>query len=363
MKILLALALLVSCGHFKSPERVSRGLQVAWAKNQDPKYSSGNLPIAFNSPLIKEGLVFVGHNDGHMMAYELSSGRTVWRKKDGNPYLYNGAPLFYNDQIIYGTNSGRVYSRHYLTGESKYMIDLGSSVDGKGVVYKDKLFFHLRNHKIFCLDAITGKVLWAYRRSVPYLTTLQRVSTPLVIEDVAYVGFADGHLAAFKVEDGLMLWEQKLSTGTKFLDVDVSPIIIDNLLYSSSLAGPFSVLNPKTGEILRQVDVTPTRPPVHIDGKFIFGTTSGEVLILDKVLNITHRVKISARNVSSVVPFKGNIVATTMDGDIYLLDKKNLKVLDKRYLGHSYSAVFGDISADEDRLALLSSRNRLYIFR
>ncbi|RLA64439.1 MAG: hypothetical protein DRQ88_03670 [Epsilonproteobacteria bacterium] len=365
MKLLpfVSLLLLVSCGHFKGPERKTRKLQVAWIKNQDPKHSSGNLPIALNSPIIKEGLVFVGHNDGHMMAYELSNGRVIWRKKDGDSYLYNGTPLFHNDQIIYGTNSGRIYSRHYLTGESKYMIDLGSSVDGKGVVYKDKLFFHLRSHKMFCLDANTGKILWSYRRSVPYLSTLQRVSTPLIVDGVIYIGFADGHLAAFKVEDGLMLWEQRLSNGTKFLDVDVSPTIVDGLLYTASLAGPFSVLNPKTGEILRQVDVTPTRPPVYVDNKFIFGTTAGEVLIIDKDLNIKHRVKLSIRNVSSVVKFKGNIVAATMEGDIFFLDKNNLKILDKRFLGHAYSAVFGDISSDQDRMAFLSSRNRLYIFK
>ncbi|TDJ08834.1 MAG: hypothetical protein E2O68_01375 [Deltaproteobacteria bacterium] len=363
MKILLALALLASCSHFKKPERTSRGLKIAWAKNQDTNYQSGNLNIALNSPLIKEGLVFVGHNDGHMMAYELQTGRTVWRKKDGDPNLYNGTPVFYKDHIIYGTNTGRVYSRHYLTGESKFIIDLGSSVDGKGVVHKDKIFFHLRNHKIFCLDAFTGKVLWAYRRSVPFLSTLQRVSTPLIVDNLAFVGFADGHIAAFKIEDGLMLWEQKLSTGTKFLDVDVSPIMIDDLLYSGSLAGPFTVLNPKTGEIIRQVDVTPTRPPIYTDNKFIFGTTSGEVIILDKVLNIVSRVKLSSRNVSSVVLFNGKIAASTMEGDLFLLDKKSLKILDKRYLGHAYSAVFGDISSDEGRMALLSSRNRLYIFK
>jgi outer membrane protein assembly factor BamB len=169
MKLIIALALLVSCSHFKTPDRdTPRGLDVAWVKNQDTDFQSGNLPIALNSPLIEEGLVFVGHNDGHMMAYEVETGRKVWRKKDGDHNLYNGTPLFYNDQVIYGTNTGRLFSRHYLTGESKYMIDLGSSIDGKGVVYKDRLFFHLRNHKIFCLDAKTGKVLWAYRRPVPF---------------------------------------------------------------------------------------------------------------------------------------------------------------------------------------------------
>ena len=363
MKILLALAILVSCSHFKTPERTSRGLKVSWIKNQDTDFQSGNVPIALNSPLIKEGLVFVGHNDGHMMAYELETGRKVWRKKDGDSNLYNGVPLFYKDQVIYGTNTGRLFSRHYLTGESKFMIDLGSSVDGKGVVHKDKLFFQLRNHKIFCLDANTGKVLWAYRRSVPFLSTLQRVSTPLVVDNLVYIGFADGHIAAFEIEDGLMLWEQKLSTGTKFLDVDVSPILVDNLLYTSSLAGPFTVLNPKTGEILRQVDITPTRPPIYVDNKFYFGTTSGEVIVLDKILNIVNRVKLSSRNVSSVVLFNGKIATATMEGDIFLLSKENLEVLDKRSLGSSYSAVFGDISSDESKMALLSSRNRLYIFK
>lgn len=166
----------------------------SWVKNLDPMYDSGNLPIALQSPLIHEGIVYVGSNAGFMQAYELENGKMVWSEKDDS--TYHSSPVVYKDQVVYGTVQGRVISRHYTTGKIKYSVDLGASVETKGVIYKGRILFQLRNHQVFCLDVETGKILWGYKRSVSFVTTLQRSSTPVVYKDKVLVGFADGSFAA-----------------------------------------------------------------------------------------------------------------------------------------------------------------------
>ena len=121
----------------------------SWIKDLDPLYDSGNLPIALQSPLIHEGIVYVGHNSGFMKAFELENGKEVWSEYDGS--TYHSAPISYQDQIIYGTVQGRVISRHYTTGKIKYSVDLGASVETKGVLFKGRIFFQLRNHQVFVL--------------------------------------------------------------------------------------------------------------------------------------------------------------------------------------------------------------------
>lgn len=370
----LASLFLVSCSTASFKEKVSalklqpvienkHVLNPAWIKNLDPDYKSGNLPIGLGSPLIHEGIVYAGHNKGFMQAFELENGRMIWQGDDGS--AYHAGAVAYKDQIIYGTVGGRVISRHALMGTIKYSVDLGASVETRGVIHGGKIFFQLRNHQVFSLDIETGKILWAYKRSVPYLTTLQRVSRPVVYNDKLLVGFADGSFVALSEEEGVLLYDTKLSNGTKFVDVDNEAFIHDNKIFISPAGGVISILDPQTGKILRTSDFSTSRAPFLQGDDFLFGTSEGELLVTDKNLVEKRRVKVSKGVITNIVKYKNKYLITATDGEVLLVDPLSLNVLETFNLGHAYSAVFGEVSASStgDEVAFISSRNRLYIFR
>lgn len=338
--------------------------KAAWIKDLDPAYDSGNLPIGLQSPLIHEGIVYIGKNSGSMEAYELENGKPVWSEFDGS--TYHAAPIAFKDQIIYGTVQGRVISRHYTTGKIKYSVDLGASVETKGVVYNGRIIFHLRNHQIFCMDVETGKILWAYKRSISYLTTLQRAGTPIVYKDKVLVGLADGTLVALSLDEGVMLYESKLSTASKFVDVDNAAFVLNDKVYVGAVSGMLSLIDPTTGRILRRSEFIASRAPVIIPNEageqLLFGTPTGELILTDKNLNILSKVKISKGVITSIVPFKAGFAVSSTNGEIIFIETKTLAVKEKFLLGHAYSAVFGDMDSRENYLSVLSSRNRLFTF-
>lgn len=365
--VVFVLVCLSSCSTLRhsltleSVKPVEKKMQIVWNKNNDPGYDTGNLPIALNSPLIYEGIVYTGHNAGKFIAYELENGREIWSKNDSS--TYHSSPIAYKDQILYGTVQGRVYSRNYLTGQEKFVVDLGASVESEGVIHNGRALFHLRNHQIFCLDVETGKILWAYKRSVPYLTTIQRVSKPIVYKDKVIVGFADGSVAALSLDEGLLVWESKVSNGAKFVDVDNSPVLVDDKLYVNSIPGPESILDANTGNIIRKSEIVASRSPLVIQNKLLFALTNGSLLLTDLQLNPITERKITTDAISNIVEWKGEYLLTTVRGQLLLVNKQNFDVIEQMHLGHSYSAVFGAVSVAEDKVALLSSRNRLIILK
>lgn len=366
MLLLLSGLSLFSCTNLKSylPEgemRARRQLIPVWIKNLDPAYDSGNLPIGLQSPLVHEGVVYAGHNGGFMQAFELENGSLLWSEKDGS--AYHAGAVAHKDQIIYGTVQGRVNSRHAILGTLKYSVDLGASVETRGVIHKGRIFFQLRNHQVFCLDVETGKILWAYKRSVPYLTTLQRASAPVIYKDKVLVGFADGTFAGLSVDEGVLLFETKLSSGSKFVDVDNAAFIVNDRVYISSVGSPLSLLDPNTGKVLRTSDFLASRPPLQREDQLLFGTVNGELVLTDKNLNILKTVKISQGVVTSLAQYKTFYAVSTTDGMIRLFDMKTLEKTEEFSLGHTYSAVFGEMIGTGDYLAFISSRNRLYIFK
>lgn len=359
-----------SCSSFKSklkefkPTGVAehrQALKAGWIKNLDPDYNSGNLPIGLQSPLIHDGIVYAGNNNGFMQAYEVGNGRLVWSGDDGS--AFHAGAVSYNDQVIYGTVEGRVISRHAVLGTIKYSIDLGSSVETRGVVSNGKIFFQLRNHQVFSLDVETGKILWGYKRAVPYLTTLQRASRPIIYQDKLLVGFADGTLAAISVEEGVLLYDVKLSNAAKFMDVDNVPFILNDKLYIAPAAGNVSQLDPKTGRVLRTSLFSATREPIVQGENLLFGNADGEIIVSDKNLTELNRYQAVEGSITNIVEYKNHYAISTATKHIYLVTKDNFKMVERFDLGHAYSAVFGEMVSTGDELAVISSRNRLYLFK
>lgn len=361
--VLIAFSL-TSCSvlnHLKGVKSKQADFRVIWSKNNDPVHQTGNMPIALNSPVIHEGILYSGHNNGHMQAFQLDNGKSIWSKYDDGDY--HSKPVIYKDWVIYGTAKGRIFSRHLLTGKEQYIVDLGSSVETEGVIYKDRIIFQTRNHKVFCLDVITGKILWTYKRSVPYLTTVQRASRPLVYKNKVYIGFADGYITSFSLEEGVILWERKISTGSKFVDVDSSPILFNGTLFAGSINGELVNIDPNSGQIIRRFPYKISRSPLSHKGKLYISTIFGEIIKLSKNLMEEKKVKINKSVVSSIIPWKGGLVVSSVKEEILLLDEEDLSIQSSFHLGHTYSGIFGELEVGENYLAALSSRNRLYIFK
>jgi len=346
--------------HKATPVDDGTSLHALWIKDLDPSYETGNLPIALNSPLIYRGKVFIGHNSGKMQSYDLENGRLLWSENERG--TYHSAPVGYNDLILYGTVQGRFNARNYLTGELVYSVDLGASVESEATISNSRVFVHLRNHKIFSLDAETGKVLWSYQRSVPFLNTIQGVSKPVVYQGKVLVGMADGQVLALGFDDGALLWERQLSSGGKFVDVDAAPFVYgDNVLVAPEM-GPLFLLASSTGKVIRTVEYPISRSPILLNDGLVLGTSSGEVLFVTKDLKEVWRRKVSDGNITGYHLFKNRLVVTDVTGKVSILDPVLGKILFQKHLGHASSAIFGKMSVEGKHLLILSSRNRLYDF-
>lgn len=362
MKYLILLIFTVACGSFKptAPEKKSDFFKVLWAKNLDPDYQSGNLPIGVGAPRIFNDIVYMGSMNGVMSAYDIESGRVLWSQDEKTPL---GGPVeFFKDHVAYGGLNGRLFVRHYLTGEMKYAIDLGAPIESAPYFYHDRMLIYLRGHQIVHLDAETGKILWVYKRAVPVTTTLQRTTKPLVLGNKIILGFADGFVGALSVDEGLLLWETKIVEQSKFIDVDLNPVMAGGVVVTGSPSGDLKAINPDNGAVSRSYGISVMAHPILKGEQLILGTNDGEVLLMGLGGEILKRVKVSKQPVSAVGWWKDNLIAASFDGKLRAIDPLSLKVVDEFAMGYDYSAVFSDIVINEEYMAIYSSRNRLYLF-
>lgn len=360
---LLGLAFFMGCGSYRltAPIKKATFFNNIWSKNLDSQYVSGNLPIGLGAPRIFNDIVYMGSLDGIMTAYDIESGRVLWKENEKTPL--NGPVEFFKDHIAYGGLNGRLFVRHYLSGKLKYAIDLAAPVESAPVFHQDHLFIYLRGHQLVHMDAETGKILWVYKRAVPVNTTLQRTSKPLLVGNKVIVGFADGFLGALSMDEGLLLWETKLAENSKFVDIDLNPIVAGGLIISGSPSGELKAVNPDNGAISRTFDLSVMAHPLLRGEQLILGTNDGEIVIMSLNGDILKKVKVSKQAISAVTWWKETLIVASFDGRIQAVDPQTMTVIDHFNLGYDYSAIFSDIVATDDFLALYSSRNRLYLFQ
>lgn len=362
MKYLFLLIFLAACGSMRptAPEKKSDFFHVAWAKNLDPDYVSGNLPIGVGAPRIFNDIVYMGSISGTMHAYDLETGRLLWSKSEKTPL---GGPVeFFKDHVAYGGLNGRLFVRHYLTGELKYAIDLGAPIESAPHFQEDRLLVYLRGHQIAYLDAETGKVLWVYKRAVPVTTTLQRTTRPLILGNKIILGFADGFVGALSRDEGLVLWETKIVDQAKFVDVDLNPLLAGGVIVTGSPSADLKAINPDSGAVSRSYGVSVMAHPVLRNDQLLLGTNDGDVIIMSLDGEVLKKLHVSNQPVSAVTWWKDNIVAASFDGKIRAIDPLTLKIVDEFAMGYDYSAVFSDLVVSENYMAVYTSRNRLYLF-
>lgn len=361
--VFLLLVLLLGCSrlNLEAPKKDKEFFNVAWIKNMDPTYESGNLPIGLGASRIFQDIVYMGSVSGTMYAFDVETGRVLWSEKENT--ALGGAAEFFNDHVAYGGMNGRLFVRHYLSGKLKYAIDLGAPIESAPYYFNGRLFVYLRGHQLVHLDAETGKVLWVYRRAVPVTTTLQRTTRPLVLGNKVIVGFADGFLGALSLQEGLLLWETKLVETAKFVDVDLNPVQAGGMIISGSPSGNLQAVNPDSGAIARTYPVSVMAHPYLKGEQLILGTNDGEVIIMSLGGEILKRGVISKQPVSAVTWWKDHIVAASFDGYIRAVDPLTMKTVESFALGNDISAVFSDLVQTPEYMSLYSSRNRLYLFQ
>ena len=185
VSLLIAAAVLSGCSSFKNlekniikPAQKREAFKAYWGKNLDPGYLSGNLPIHLNGATVHQEQIFVGSANRGFMSLKELNGRVLWQSSEKE--FYTSLPVIYEGAVIYGTESGRIFSRNILNGELNYEIEVGASVDGNPIVDGGRLFVQLRNHQVFAIDAVTGKTLWSYKKSVTNKTSIQKVGQAYV---------------------------------------------------------------------------------------------------------------------------------------------------------------------------------------
>ena len=141
-----------------------------------------------STPLVHEGVVYVGSNDWHVYALDIEQGYPVWRYRTGGQVV--SSPAYYEGRVYFGSVDNHVYAIDALSGREVWKFNVGSKVTSSPFVYKNSVYIGAVDGALYCLHAETGDLLWRFQSDGPIL------SSPRAADNMVYIGSDDHHIYA-----------------------------------------------------------------------------------------------------------------------------------------------------------------------
>lgn len=333
-------------------------------------------PQEFAAPVLYRDHLYTGSAGGTFFAVRQSDGRLRWSKPIGS---VNAQPAASRGFLYVGTDDGVLLALDAQTGEEVWRYaTLGSIleppvvVDLPGAAKPTSLVvFSNEADQVYALDAVTGAFKWQYKAETPDEYTLRGHAGVLVAGGLVYTGFSSGTMVALRVDTGSVAWLTSLKgEGDRFIDVDATPALDGDTIYVASSSGGVWALDAATGLVRWR---SPLTSPVAGGGgdagaiggltlagdRIYVGVAELGIYALDLGGNVIWRQGARGGGEPGELVVSGDyLVYALADAGLFVADRHSGKVLQYFDPGDGVSA--RPVISPDDRMYVMSNRGILY---
>ena len=274
--------------------------KLVWKAEMGPAYKNpmGDGPRA--TPTIDQQSIYAYSGEGILLAVDLSSGQTRWRKDvmdelsaKASEYGMSCSPLIVGDRLIVQTGATDAALAAFALADGKLLWKAGTGHAG----YSSPVVMHIAGTSqvvsitgtaVMGIDPADGKILWSYPFETDYGCN---TASPVSIDGGVFVSAGENHgsvlLDVQKDKEGYRVKERWKSLDAKSVMRNEwqTSILVGDYLYgfdNVGAAGPvshFSCIEAKTGKAVWQKSRFGKGNLVYADGKFWLTTIEGELII------------------------------------------------------------------------------------
>jgi outer membrane protein assembly factor BamB len=217
----------------------------------DWQYASGRCVAA--SPALDRGVVYEAFLnrppcnstrsdiDGQLVAFDAETGKIRWRRTIGPS---ESSPLVANGLVYVGDWRGNVYGFDARTGKQRWAFQTGGKVKGGVAVDGRRLYVGSYDGHVYALYARTGNEIWRASGQERLGSAGTFYSTPAAAYGRVYIGSTDGKVYSFSAATGALRWSH--STGGY---VYGSPAVWKLRVLIGSYSGRFYAFDAATGDV------------------------------------------------------------------------------------------------------------------
>jgi outer membrane protein assembly factor BamB len=315
---------------------------------------------------VENGRVYAAGREGDVLAFDLESGRQVWRARTKT--LLAGGTGAGDGLVVVGSSEGAVIGLNSADGAERWRVKVNGEVLSPPAVSARSVVVRTVDGKLRGLAPDTGKELWTYEQQVPRLS-LRGTATPVFVGEAVICGFDNGRVVALNVNDGALLWETTVAPSRgrteleRLVDIDSSVRIVDNNVYAVGFQGRVAMLALDSGQIWWAQDTSSYRGLSVDEGNVYIATAEGDVVALrrNSGTEVWRQSGLAHRGLSAPVATDNAVAVADFKGYVHWLDKSSGAFIGRAQAGGA--RVSNPPFAVGDRVFLINDEGRLTAFK
>jgi outer membrane protein assembly factor BamB len=304
------------------------------------------------TPVIADGVVYLGDMDGKVFAWNLADGKELWNYKTESGFI--ASPAIRGGLLYIGDLDGKFYALDIKTGQPKWTFSAEAEIDSGANFWKDNVLFGSQDAHLYCLNAESGKLVWKFAIND------QIRCMPTVVGDRSFVAGCDSILHIIDLTKGAEAAGVPIEAPT-----GVTPAVHGDNVYFGTEGGAMFAVNWKDAKVTwkaeDQASSNPYRSsPAVQDGFVVVGSRNRRVLALDpRTGEEKWSFATKQRIDSSPVIVGDRIFVGAADGRLYALTLKDGKQL-WEYQGTG--GFTGSPAVADGKLVIATDRGVVYCF-
>jgi outer membrane protein assembly factor BamB len=270
--------------------------------------------------------VYAAGRKGEVAAFDLKSGRALWRTK--TKLALSGGPGSGAGMVVVGSTFGDLVALNPTSGAILWKVRLNGEVLSAPAISERLIAIRTVDGKLHAIAPKDGKELWATEQQVPRLS-LRGTASPVLTGDLVLCGFDNGKVEAVNVSDGSVAWETTISPAhgktelERMDDVDSTVRVSGADVYAVGFQGRISMLALDTGQTWWSHDASSFRTLGLDDNAIYISSADGDVVALRRRTGaeLWRQKALAHRRLSAAVETPDAIVVGDYQGYVHWLDK------------------------------------------
>ena len=258
----------------------------------------------------------------------------VYKKKDQKhkPILYFASN---NENLVVIDNIANYYVLNLNNGKLKWIKGNPSPFNSQVKIFKDKFFAVDFENVLRCYSIVTGDEIWNYKTDQTLIKSQQKLSIAInKSNESIYFLNSLGDLTAIEIETGNLIWQTPTQSTdiyeNSFMLNNSEIIYANNSIYFSNNENEFFSIDAKTGVVKWKQTINSNLTPLFIDNLLFTITLEGYLTILDprngnivRMTNIFNKIKKAKKKQiypTGFVVGKNKIYTSLSNGELIIID-------------------------------------------
>ncbi|MBS83146.1 MAG: hypothetical protein CMD65_03325 [Gammaproteobacteria bacterium] len=316
---------------------------------------------------------------GVVTAIDINSGDKLWSTRTNYTNNITSGISYHNNVVYFGSLDAKLYGYDidYLKNNESYfdsiditsiltqnileptkVIQLDSEIISPAVLIDNQIFLKTSNGHIYAYDLNSQALNWKYiGRNIPL--SIKGAGKPVVDLDNIYVAKDDGTMISLDQNTGKLNWLAYISprSGRNELeslrDVEMTPLLLDDMIYVGSFQGSIIAININTGNTLWTLPLSSLSNIVNENSNLYITTSDGYLYSIDIYNgNTVWKIALSQnQKLTHPITYNDVVVVLNEKGFVYLIDRNDGSLI-------KYTKITNDI---DYQINIIRKNNTIYV--